>query len=118
MAGAKAAESLRAEGFDGRIVLVGNEPEAPYERPPLSKDYLRGESPREKSRVHAAGFYDDHRIELLAGVTATALDVVARVVTLDDGQRVGFDRLLLATGSTPRRPPIPGIDLPGIHFLR
>jgi 3-phenylpropionate/trans-cinnamate dioxygenase ferredoxin reductase subunit len=118
MAGAKAAEALRTEGFDGRVVLVGREPEAPYERPPLSKDYLRGESPREKARVHAHGFYAEHEIELITGTTAVELDPDAHVVTLDDSRRLSFDRLLLATGSVPRRPPIPGVGLAGIHVFR
>ena len=118
MAGAKAAESLRTEGFEGRIALVGSESEAPYERPPLSKDYLRGESPREKARVHPDGFYDEHDIELITGETAVAMDAGARTVTLDSGRVLDYDRLLLATGSVPRRPPIPGADLPEVHVLR
>src|SRR4051794_15694664 len=118
MAGAKAAEALRAEGFDGRLVLVGREPEAPYERPPLSKDYLRGESPREKALVHPASFYADHDVELLTEVSAVALDTSAQRVELDSGPALDFDRVLLATGSIPRRPPIPGADLDGVHVLR
>ena len=84
LAGAKAAEALRDEGFEGRIVLVGDEPELPYERPPLSKDYLRGESPREQARVHPDGFYADHDIELLTGTAVTAIDTAARSVTLTE----------------------------------
>ena len=118
LAGAKAAEALRSEGFEGRIVLVGAEPEAPYERPPLSKDYLRGESPREQARVHEAGFYADHDIELLTGTTVIDLNAAARDVTLSTGERLGYDRLLLATGSEPRRLSVPGAELDGVHHLR
>ena len=75
LAGAKAAETLREEGFEGRVVLIGEDPERPYERPPLSKDYLRGESPREKARVLPEEFYGEHDIELRTGTAATALDV-------------------------------------------
>ena len=118
LAGAKAAEALRGEGFEGRIVLVGDEPELPYERPPLSKDYLRGESPREQARVHEDGFYADHDIELLTGTAVTELDAAARAVTLSTGERLGYDRLLLATGSEPRRLSVPGAELDGVHHLR
>jgi 3-phenylpropionate/trans-cinnamate dioxygenase ferredoxin reductase subunit len=118
LAGAKAAEELRARGFDGRLVLIGSEPERPYERPPLTKDYLRGESEREKAFVHAGGFYADQEIELLEGVTATAIDLAASQVTLDDGRELGYDRLLLTTGAEPRRLRVPGSDLPGVHYLR
>jgi 3-phenylpropionate/trans-cinnamate dioxygenase ferredoxin reductase subunit len=118
LAGAKAAETLRSEGFDGRVVLVGSEPSRPYERPPLSKDYLRGEVGREKVYVHEHGFYGDQGIELLLGRTAVGLDTASREVTLDDGQRHGYDRLLLTTGAEPRRLPIPGADLDGVYYLR
>ncbi len=118
LAGAKAAAALRAEGFEGRIVLVGDEAEAPYERPPLSKDYLRGESPREQARVHEDGFYADHDIELLTGTTVTDLNAAAHDVTLSTGERLGYDRLLLATGSEPRRLSVPGAELDGVHHLR
>jgi 3-phenylpropionate/trans-cinnamate dioxygenase ferredoxin reductase subunit len=118
LAGAKAAEALRGEGFEGRIVLVGEEPEAPYERPPLSKDYLRGEVPREQARVHAAGFYEEQAIELLTGTAVTAVDVAARRVALSTGERLAYDRLLLATGAEPRRLSVPGAELDGVHLLR
>jgi 3-phenylpropionate/trans-cinnamate dioxygenase ferredoxin reductase subunit len=118
LAGAKAAEALRAEGFEGRIVLVGSELELPYERPPLSKDYLRGESPRESARVHEDGFYAGHDIELLTGTAVTDLNAAARDVTLSTGERLGYDRLLLATGSEPRRLSVPGAELDGVHHLR
>jgi 3-phenylpropionate/trans-cinnamate dioxygenase ferredoxin reductase subunit len=118
LAGAKAAETLREEGFDGRIVLIGEEEERPYERPPLSKDYLRGEAEREKLFVHPGSFYADHDIELRLGRTATSLDTAARTVELDDGSRVPYDRLLLTTGSEPRRLPVPGADLGNVLYLR
>src|SRR3954447_21819314 len=97
LAGAKAAETLRTEGFEGRVVLVGAEQARPYERPPLSKDYLRGEVGREKVYVHHEGFYDEHAIELRLGRTAVSLDPARGEVALDDGERLGYDRLLLAT---------------------
>jgi 3-phenylpropionate/trans-cinnamate dioxygenase ferredoxin reductase subunit len=118
LAGAKAAEALRTEGYAGRLVLIGAEDERPYERPPLSKDYLRGEADRDKIYVHDAGFYAEQDIELCLGCTVLSLDAGARRVTLDDGARLGYDRLLLATGAEPRRLSIPGSDLEGIHYLR
>ncbi|WP_371495916.1 FAD-dependent oxidoreductase [Kitasatospora sp. NBC_00374] len=118
LAGAKAAESLREEGFDGPIVLVGDEPERPYERPPLSKGYLQGGTEREKIFVHPAEWYAEHRVDLRLGTTATAIDPDARTVTLSDGSRLGWTKLLLATGSTPRRIPVPGGDRPEALYLR
>jgi 3-phenylpropionate/trans-cinnamate dioxygenase ferredoxin reductase subunit len=118
LTGAKAAEALREEGFDGRIVMVGAEEDRPYERPPLSKDYLRGEAGREKLYVHPDGYYADRDIELRLGRTAVELDRLRRVLTLDDGERLGYDRLLLATGAEPRRLPIPGAELDGVLYLR
>ena len=118
LAGAKAAETLRSEGFDGRVVLVGAETERPYERPPLTKDYLRGESEREQAYVHEQGFYEQHEIELLTGLAATSLDRAARRVRLDDGRELSFDRLLLTVGAEPRRIDVPGADLEGVHYLR
>jgi len=118
LAGAKAAEELRERGFDGRVVLLGSEAERPYERPPLSKDYLRGESPRENAYVHEDGFYADRAIELETGTTVAAIDPVAARVTLADGRELPFDRLLLATGAEARRIRVPGADLGGIHHLR
>jgi 3-phenylpropionate/trans-cinnamate dioxygenase ferredoxin reductase component len=118
MAGAKAAQTLREEGFDGRLVLIGDEAELPYERPPLSKQYLLGEAPRDGGDVHPREFYAEQDIELLTGVAATALDVVEHRVGLADGRTLTYDRLLLATGAVPRRPPIDGIELPHVHTLR
>jgi 3-phenylpropionate/trans-cinnamate dioxygenase ferredoxin reductase subunit len=118
LAGAKAAETLREEGFDGRVVLVGAENERPYERPPLSKDYLRGEVGREKVYVHDEGFYSEHHIEVRLGTAAVGLNTSSREVTLDDGEVLRYDRLLLATGSEPRRLAVPGAELDGVLYLR
>ncbi|HEX3833291.1 MAG TPA: FAD-dependent oxidoreductase [Solirubrobacteraceae bacterium] len=118
LAGAKAAEELRKRGFDGRVLLIGAEPERPYERPPLTKDYLRDESPRDKAYVHAAGFYAEQQIELLTETVVTAVDPAASTVSLGDGRELPFDRLLLSTGAEPRRIPIAGADLDGVHYLR
>jgi 3-phenylpropionate/trans-cinnamate dioxygenase ferredoxin reductase subunit len=118
LAGAKAAETLRAEGFDGRLVLIGSEPERPYERPPLSKGYLRGEVERPAVYVHDEGFYADHDIELRTSTSVMGLDPAAREVALADGQRLRFDRLLLALGSEPRRLSVPGASLDGVFYLR
>ena len=118
LTGAKAAEELRSNGFDGRVMLVGAEPERPYERPPLTKDYLRGESGRAKAYVHPDGFYEEQEIELVTGVTVTAIDPGASRVTLHDGRTLGYDRLLIATGAEPRRLHVPGADLDGVCYLR
>jgi 3-phenylpropionate/trans-cinnamate dioxygenase ferredoxin reductase subunit len=118
LAGAKAAETLREEGFDGRVVLVGAEAARPYERPPLSKEYLRGEVGREKVYVHDEGFYAEHDVELRLGRKAVRLDADSREVALDDGERLRYDRLLLATGAEPRRLTVPGGELDGVLYLR
>jgi 3-phenylpropionate/trans-cinnamate dioxygenase ferredoxin reductase subunit len=118
LAGAKTAEGLRTEGFEGRIVLLAEEPEAPYERPPLSKDYLRGESPREQARVHPEGFYTDHDIDLRTGTAVTGIDPATGEITLARGAGMHFDRLLLATGARPRRLDVPGAELDGVLTLR
>jgi 3-phenylpropionate/trans-cinnamate dioxygenase ferredoxin reductase subunit len=118
LAGAKAAETLREEGFDGRVMLVGAEPERPYERPPLSKDYLRGEAARDTIYVHGEAFYAEHDVELRAGCAATHLDTAVGEVALSDGIRVRYDRLLIATGAEPRRLSIPGEALDGVLGLR
>jgi 3-phenylpropionate/trans-cinnamate dioxygenase ferredoxin reductase component len=118
LAGAKAAETLREEGFDGRVVLIGAEADRPYERPPLSKDYLRGEVGREKVYVHDERFYAERDIELRLGRTAVSLDSSSRELALDDGERLRYDRLLLTTGAEPRRLSIPGAELDGVLYLR
>ena len=118
LAGAKAAETLRAEGFDGRVVLIGEENERPYERPLLSKDYLRGDKPAAKLYVHDEDFYADKSIELLTGTRVTSVDPGAHEVALQDGSRMPYSRLLLSTGAAPRRLQLPGVDLPGVRYLR
>ena len=118
LAGAIAAQTLREEGFDGRLILIGDEAERPYERPPLSKEYLRGES-AEKPYVHPAELYGEHEIELW---TSTRVDRdpdrPAQELLLEGDRRLGYDRLLLATGARPRRLDVPGSELAGIHYLR
>jgi NADPH-dependent 2,4-dienoyl-CoA reductase/sulfur reductase-like enzyme len=118
LAGAKAAETLRAEGFDGPVVLIAAEPELPYERPPLSKKYLLGSAPREGAQVQEAGWYAEHHVELRTGVRATRLDVAAHLLELETGEEFGYAKLLLATGSSARRLPVPGADLDGVRYLR
>jgi 3-phenylpropionate/trans-cinnamate dioxygenase ferredoxin reductase subunit len=118
LAGAKAAAGLREEGFDGRIVLIGEERELPYERPPLSKGYLAGASPREEASVHPEDFYETNGIELRTGARVAAIDSAASSVALEDGGSVAYDRLLIATGAVPRRLPLPGIELGGVRYLR
>jgi 3-phenylpropionate/trans-cinnamate dioxygenase ferredoxin reductase subunit len=116
LAAAKAAETLREEGFDGRIALIADEPERPYERPPLSKDYLRGDDVT--IHVHPERFYAEHEIELRLGLRAVELDVAQRELVLDDGEWLRYDRLLLATGAAPRRLDLPGAELEGVLYLR
>lgn len=118
LAGAKAAETLRSEGFAGRVVLIGDEPVRPYERPPLSKAYLRGEVDFDDAAVHPPGFYTDHDIELLTSTTVTSIDPNAKQIEMDPGGVLAYDQLLLATGAIPRHVTIPGAQLPGIHYLR
>lgn len=117
LAGAKAAEGARDAGFDGRILLVGDEPGPPYERPPLSKAVLRGEKPPESTAVHPEGFYVDHDIELVED-RAVSLDLSTRRVELARRGSIRFDSAVLATGAAPRRLQVPGSDLAGLHHLR
>lgn len=118
MAGARAAGTLRSEGFDGRIVLVGDEPEPPYERPPLSKGFLQGNVVEDEFILHGADWYAEQAIDLRLGTRATSLASQAKTITLDTGDTLNYDQLLIATGATPRRLSIPGSDLAGIHYLR
>jgi 3-phenylpropionate/trans-cinnamate dioxygenase ferredoxin reductase component len=118
LAGAKTAEALRGQGFDGRIMLIGEEEIRPYERPPLSKDYLQGKAGRETIFVHAPDWYDTHGVELLLGTTVTGIDRGRREVTVSGGGPVGYGKLLLATGSSPRHLPVPGAGLDGVLYLR
>jgi 3-phenylpropionate/trans-cinnamate dioxygenase ferredoxin reductase component len=122
LAGAKAAEALRAEGFDGEVVLFGAEPEFPYERPPLSKGILLGKEPREKAFVHVPDWYAEHNVDLRVGITVTAFDPGAHTVTFAMGTSgsgtLGYDKLALTTGASARRVTIPGADLEGVFYLR
>src|SRR6478752_3621907 len=118
MAGGKAVETLREEGFDGDVVLIGAEPERPYERPPLSKDYLRGETERSGPYLQEEGWYADNGVTLRTGVRAERIDLSGRAVVLEGGEQVTYDRLLLTTGAQPKRLPLPGADLDGVHVLR
>ena len=117
LAGAKAAEGAREVGYDGRIVLIGDEAAAPYERPPLSKEILRGEKDVADAQVHPDGFYEEHTIEIVADA-AVRIDTFDRKVVLASGTTVGFETAVIATGATPRRLEIPGAHLPGTHYLR
>ncbi|NGP08878.1 FAD-dependent oxidoreductase, partial [Rhodococcus sp. 14C212] len=115
LAGVRAAEELRRGGFDGELVLIGDEPHLPYDRPPLSKDVVRGAT--DDTTLQPREFFDDQRIELRLGVRAQGLDAAARTLTLSDGQSVGFDELIVATGLRPRK--LPGTaGLAGVHVLR
>lgn len=119
LAGAKAAETLRAEGFTGRVILICDERDHPYERPPLSKGYLLGKEERDSVFVHEPAWYARNDVELHLGQTVDRIDRAAKTVRFgDDGTLVHYDKLLLATGAEPRRLDIPGTDLAGVHHLR
>lgn len=118
LAGAKAAETLRSEGFSGRVILIGDERDHPYERPPLSKGYLGGKEDRDSVFVHETAWYAGADVELHLGQPVTALNREARSVELGDSTVIHYDKLLLATGAEPRRLDIPGTDLAGVHHLR
>ena len=117
-AGAQAIDTLRREGFSGRLVLIGDEPELPYQRPPLSKKYLSGEMASDRLLFRHRTFYDEHRIELRLGKKAVRLDTAARQVELADGEKIPYDRLLLCLGAASRQLTCPGAALPGVHYLR
>jgi 3-phenylpropionate/trans-cinnamate dioxygenase ferredoxin reductase subunit len=118
LAGATAAQTLREEGFDGQVVLIGDENELPYERPPLSKDYLMGKSGREKIYAHPRDWYEENNVELRLGQTVTGIDRAAQQVSLAGDGRLPYSKLLLTTGSSPRRLRVPGADAHGVHYLR
>jgi 3-phenylpropionate/trans-cinnamate dioxygenase ferredoxin reductase subunit len=117
-AGAQAVDTLRREGFAGRLLLVGEEPELPYQRPPLSKKYLSGDMSPDRLLFRHQSFYDEHRVELYLGLQAVRLDATAHQVTLADGRQLTYDGLLLCLGATARRLTCPGAELAGVHYLR
>ncbi len=117
-AGAQAVDTLRREGFKGRLVLISDESMLPYQRPPLSKKFLSGEMAAERLLFRHRGFYDEHTVELKLGVRATRIDAAARRVALSNGEDINYDRLLLCIGALPRRMTCPGSDLAGVHYLR
>src|ERR1041384_1644878 len=118
MAGGRAVEALRTGGFDGGIQLVGDEAIQPYERPPMSKEVLRGEWPVSKAFLRKEGWYDDNAIELVLNVRAERVDVHERTASLSNGRTLRWDKLLLCTGGRPRRLNVPGGDTPGVFTLR
>ena len=117
-AAGQAAASLRQLGYDGGIVVVGEEPHVPYQRPPLSKQYLAGEYGLEKVHLRPAAFYATKNIEVRSGIRVAGVDAKARTVVCANGETLGYEKLLLATGARPRRLDVPGSDLPGVHYLR
>ena len=118
LAGAKAAEGARGRGFEGEILIVGEEQMPPYERPPLSKAVLRGEAEPSSTQVHDAAYYTDQKIEVITGVSVQKIDLPSRRLELSDGKAIGYDALLLTTGAAPRKLKIPGAELEGVHYLR
>jgi 3-phenylpropionate/trans-cinnamate dioxygenase ferredoxin reductase component len=118
LASATAAEHIRKRDTSGEVTIVAAEKHLPYHRPPLSKEYLRGEAEVKDTLVQPEEWYREQKIEVLQGTRATTLDTQAKSITLDNGRTLGYDRALIATGAEPNRPPIPGLDLPGVHLLR
>jgi NADPH-dependent 2,4-dienoyl-CoA reductase/sulfur reductase-like enzyme len=118
LAAARAVEALRGEGFDGDVVVLTSEPHRPYERPPLSKGYLRGQEDRENIFTLGEDWYGEHDVDLRTSATAVGLDPAGHVLTLADGSQLPFAKVLLATGSTPRALAVPGQDLGNVHYLR
>jgi len=118
LAGGTAAATLRADGFNGRLILVGEEPVAPYERPPLSKEFLRGEAPFEKALIRPPGFWEANEIECRFASRVARIDPGSRQAILDDGKALRYDKVLVATGLRNRTLHVPGSHLPGIHLLR
>lgn len=118
LAGSKAAEALRTEAFDGRVVLIGEEAERPYDRPPLSKDYLQGKVDKEKIYVHPEKWYAEHDVELRLESRVTGIDLVAHQLIAQNDERIDYDKLLVTTGSSPRVLSVPGSDLDGVLYLR
>jgi 3-phenylpropionate/trans-cinnamate dioxygenase ferredoxin reductase component len=117
-AGAQAVDTLRREGYGGRLVLVCDEPQLPYQRPPLSKKYLSGELTADRLLFRHRAFYDQHRIELRLGARVARLNLANRNVELSSGEMLGYDRSMLCLGASPRRLTCAGAELPGVHYLR
>ena len=117
-AGAQAIDTLRREGYSGRLVLIGDEPQLPYQRPPLSKKFLAGEMAADRLLFRHRSFYDEHKVELKLGQRAVRIDASSRQIELDGGEILGYDRLLLCLGAESRRLTCPGADLAGVHYLR
>ncbi len=118
LAGARTAEGLREAGYDGEVVLLGAEEHRPYDRPPLSKDYLQGATDQDGVFIQSAEWYGEHGVDLRTGTAVAAIDRAAAEVVLADGERIGYERLVLATGSSARRLPVPGAELDGVLHLR
>lgn len=118
LAGGRVAELLRRQGYEGRVTLVGAEPQRPYDRPPLSKKFLRGLHPEEQLYFRPEAWYAEQRVDVLFGVRATRLDTDARSVELEDGRKLGFETLVIATGADARRLSCPGAELANVHVLR
>ena len=117
-AAAQTVQTLRQHNYSGAITLLADEPHAPYQRPPLSKKYLAGELPRERLALRPATFYTEKNVTLELGCRVAELELAARRVRLVDGRQLDYDRLLLTTGSRPRRLDVPGVALRGVHYLR
>ncbi|MEO1101653.1 MAG: FAD-dependent oxidoreductase [Pseudomonadota bacterium] len=117
-AAAQACQSLRMGGYEGALIVIGDEPALPYQRPPLSKAYMKGDLPEERLYFKPAAWYEDNNIEVMLGVTATGIDRAAQRVLLENDGHVDYDALILATGSRPRELPVEGSDLEGVHDLR
>ena len=118
VASATCAQTLREEGFDGEVLLVGRELDPPYDRPPLTKEYLRGEQDRGRLARPEAGWFERDDTELLTRTSVTKLDTGAKVATLSTKETVGYDKALVATGSMVRRLQVDGADLDGLHYIR
>lgn len=116
LAGGKAVDALREQGYDGSLTLITDEPDLPYERPPLSKDFLQGKAEFDSVLVHPAQWYDEHNVDVRTSTAAMSLDRTGQLVRLADGTELGYDRLLLATGARPKRLPVPGAE--AAHVLR
>ncbi|MGB3845835.1 MAG: FAD-dependent oxidoreductase [Sphingopyxis sp.] len=116
--GAQVAVSLRTQKFEGSIAIIGDEPELPYERPPLSKEYFAGEKEFERIQIRPAKYWDERAVTMLLGKRVVSVDPAAHTVTTDAGETIGYGKLVWATGGSPRMLPIPGGDLPGVQGVR